>query len=190
MSPRLGLSSRGVLLLILGAGAAAFLLFLFPRLSASRAAERARQPAVEKVSTKEAPGNKDPATLQEPAAIPANDPEPKAAATPSIAPAALAATGQATAETKPRYEGPPLTIVKGGGKSGMVKPRELMAEQREQRRLRAQERAAQGNPVEPAPLQVAPPVERRPIERLNPPIDDGPMREVGKRKKGKGKKNG
>jgi len=141
-----GLSSQGALLLaLLGAGAAVFLLFVLPRMSASRAAGPASAPP-----ERAAREGTTPVELVQLVPAPDVDPEPEPPA-PLPEAATLVSTTAGPEEQKAaaaKVEGPKLKYDReGGSKSEKVDHKDLRAAQREQRkerRDRAAVAAAQG----------------------------------------------
>lgn len=148
------------MLLVLGAGAAAFLLFLLPRLTTSRAAEsRAKRPAasVTEGMPSAAPEGDLPvhtAALVEPRALPAVEPPVEAPAPPPETEAALVVQSPQPVERVPK-----LKYQRGGGKQSLFDVEALKAEAREQRNERrardAEESLALGQRI-PARRQANP----------------------------------
>lgn len=165
-SPVSGRSSQVVMLAIAGLGTALFLFFLFPRMTASRAAakrvEIPTEPAalVEEEAPKPPPR---PVELLNPMGFEAGAATAKggAQAAALLAPAASAASeapatgaeGEAllAASTKPALEGPRLTYAKREGKTEVLAPGELRVRNKEKAKERlekATEKAlAEGKPV-------------------------------------------
>ena len=180
------------MLLVLGAGAAVFLLVLFPRLTASRAAESKPRRAVHEPTSPAATpeGEQGPATLVEPEATPV--PAPTAAmeseGTPVDGGAALMVV-----PAPPKVEGPKLKYEKGHGKQGRVESQDLLAEQRERRKERRQASGQFAQPDAEAAVRApaaAPTVNRELREKAaasGQGRESGPSREVGKKKKRKSK---
>jgi len=132
-----GLSSQGTVLLALtGAGLAVFLIFLLPRMNASRAAGPHRSSPV----AEPAESSKDRAVeLAKPATL-----EPEAAPEVETAAAPSETTEQLEVEAQPKVEGPSLRYLRGVGKPDEVDHRELRAGNRERRKERREAAASAG----------------------------------------------
>lgn len=152
-----GLSSQGTLLLALtGAGLAVFLLFVLPRLGASRAAEPRLLPTGPE-AVEHAPRT-EPVQLVQPVAIESEQPAPQ----PGIA------TGSAETTAAPdlvaaeeKIEGPKLKHLNVGGGSETVNRRDTRAPNRERRKEQRKNAAEQGTATEEQPagaeqIQTAP----------------------------------
>lgn len=185
LSSRSGLTSQGTLLLVLlGLGAAGFLIFLLPRLTTSRAAEpRSRALA--------APAEDSPAEVEEPEVelapivnlVEEDEDEPVPAAA-ELAAVADAAPGtdeeQALAAETPKMEGPKLKHVKGGGRTE-IKQSELKAERRARRqKQRESGEAPAGTDTQNArPRKDGPGRDRsRPDRSQRPPRQEKPAEEA------------
>jgi hypothetical protein len=136
-----GLSSQGALLLaLLAAGAAVFLLFVLPHMNASRAAGPIHTPRPEPAAHEGAK----PVELVQLVQAPDVDLEPEQPAPmPETVPAANMTAGEeAQAVEVAKVEGPKLKYDREGGKAEKLDHKDLRAAQREQRKERRERAAA------------------------------------------------
>lgn len=139
-----GLSSRGTLLLAAtGTGLAAFLFFVLPRLSESRAATSPRPSAA--LPESEAPRDRPPAELVQPRSIELEEPAPPPA---SVAAAITTIEQPAVEVAEAKVEGPRMKYMKGSGQAREVDRRDPRISNRERRKER-RENAALGIQPEP-----------------------------------------
>lgn len=159
-SPRSGLSSQASLLVVLGGGVAVFLLFVLPRLTATRAAEsRSRRTTSAQAEPRVSEETQvRPAALMVPAAEP---PDPATETSVSAVESGLDSTVEKAAPPKPAVVGPKLKYERRDGKAEVFEPEALRVERREQRRQRLARQAEKAeafgleNPGGPATREPA-----------------------------------